>query len=301
MAALLTDEIHVTNLPDDLVVEATSRGYAIAKGNVPALRTFVSLLCCFVERDTDTFRFEPSGPVSDVRVRKAMSKAINREEVNFLFGGKGTPMHLNTFHPTRPAWNREWETRFDEEYGYDPAAAKALLTEAGYGPSNPAKVTMLARNLPFFAGSLDVADAVAGFWSDVGMDVNTQQIDQAVYRSEYKDWKYTNHATINGTSSAHLFGLKIWNASLISQAGFNMSHPDVNIPLRIASGVLDAKKRNAMLVDIGNTIYDLHMDIPLFWLPPEAVYNPNIIASYTYSGALNGTYSDPDGIKAVKN
>ncbi len=208
-------------------------------------------------------------------------------------------MYINTFAETRPAWNPEWKTRFADEYGYDPDAAKALLAEAGYGPDNPAKVTMLARNLPFFAGSLDVADAVAGFWAAIGMEVDTEQVDQAVYRSAYREWEYTNAATINGTSSAHLFGLKMWNASLISTAGFTMSQPTVNVPLRIASAELDADKRNAQLIDIGNTIYDLHMGVPLFWLPPEAVYNPSIISGYTYSGALSGTDSDPDGLKAV--
>ena len=80
----------------------------------------------------------------DVRVRKALDKAINRDEMNkAFFAGKGEPMIVDHFHPSRAGWDPSWEQRFPEEYGYDPAKARALLAEAGYGPGKPLTTNIL--------------------------------------------------------------------------------------------------------------------------------------------------------------
>ena len=61
-------------------------------------------------------------------VRQALNKAVNRDDINeFIFKGGGEPMLLHGYHPTLPGWNTEWEDRWEEEYGYDPEAAKELL------------------------------------------------------------------------------------------------------------------------------------------------------------------------------
>jgi ABC-type transport system substrate-binding protein len=76
-------------------------------------------------------------PWKDIRVRKAANLAIDRQELKVLLHGlmipaKGfvTPGSQWFGHPT-----------FDVKY--DPAQAKKLLAEAGFGPSNPVKAKVL--------------------------------------------------------------------------------------------------------------------------------------------------------------
>ena len=78
-------------------------------------------------------------PFVDKRVRQAMNLAINRQALaQALLGGKVQPMRVHGYHPKLDRaiwpgiWNPDWDKRFEELYGYDPAKAKALLAEAGY-------------------------------------------------------------------------------------------------------------------------------------------------------------------------
>ena len=66
----------------------------------------------------------PDSPLMDVRVRKALNHAVNRDEINkAFFAGKGEIMYHTQLHPSRPGWNPDWQRNFQEEYGLDAALA----------------------------------------------------------------------------------------------------------------------------------------------------------------------------------
>src|SRR5262249_35104454 len=147
----------------------------VIRGRVPALRAFMAWQCCFINFQTGEYPVFPNSPLMDPRVRRALNKAINRDELNrAFFAGKGEPMYLNHFHPTREGWDPSWQTRFQEEYGYDPARAKALLAEAGQ-PN--LRTSLLVRPLPLFPGAEDVTEAVAGYWRAVGVEAQLVTMD----------------------------------------------------------------------------------------------------------------------------
>ena len=92
MAALLTGEAHVATLPTDQTAEVQKQGYKVVTGKVPALRVFMNFYCCMYKDPANLSAgyMDPSSPLTDVRVRTAISKAINRDELNkTLFAGKG--------------------------------------------------------------------------------------------------------------------------------------------------------------------------------------------------------------------
>jgi ABC-type transport system substrate-binding protein len=113
LASLLAGEVHVTTLPQDLIVEAQKQGMTTQAGQIQSVRTFGSFHCCFKSDPTDASKgyMYPESPLMDVRVRRALNKAINRDEMNrAFFGGKAETMVLNHFTKERLGWNPEWET-----------------------------------------------------------------------------------------------------------------------------------------------------------------------------------------------
>src|SRR4029079_10527910 len=109
----------------------------------------------------------PDSPLMDAQVRKALNKALDRDGLNkAFFGGKGIPMYNNYFNENLPGWNPDWQTRFAQEYGYDPAAAKALLAQAG--KSNVTLSTII--DLAQFPGGADLAETIAGAFKAIGVD-----------------------------------------------------------------------------------------------------------------------------------
>lgn len=65
-------------------------------------------------------------PFDDVKVRRALSWAINRDKIVKLLAGQAQPLY-QVYPPGMPGYqaDKKW-------YGYDPAKAKQLLAEAGY-------------------------------------------------------------------------------------------------------------------------------------------------------------------------
>lgn len=109
-------------------------------------------------------------PFDDVRVRKAISMAIDRQQiVDVVF--YGTAEVANDFFPS---WF--WADNPDFEIPYDPERAKALLAEAGYGPDNPLKFTLFVYN---FIPYTDIGQIVQAQLAQIGVQMDVQAFDSA--------------------------------------------------------------------------------------------------------------------------
>jgi hypothetical protein len=55
-----------------------------------------------------------------------------------------------------------------------------------------------------------------------------------------------------------------------------------------------------MLRQIGEIAFTSYQDIPLFWLPPEAMFNPEFVSDYVFPGSVTGTWTHLENIRAAK-
>ena len=310
LAGLLTDEIHVAELPADLKVQAEASGMELAAGNAAGLRSFMGLRyaarCpCTIETRTtipalDAAYKYPDAPLHDIRVRRALNQAVDRAAINkAFFGNKGDPMVRNHHHPTRPGWDPSWVTRFEEFYGYDPAKASALLAEAGYGPDNPYEINVQLTEALGWPGGPDVAEAIAGFWRDVGVKTNLVTQDTATYRAQGRNFEFSNRAIISGTSSHILMGTRVYDIAANPRTGAPEIPERDEIYYEIAR-TLDSAKQAELFRQLGEISFLGYYDIPLFWLPPEAAYNPEFVSDYVYPGSVTGTWTHLEFIRAAQ-
>jgi ABC-type transport system substrate-binding protein len=109
-------------------------------------------------------------PFSDVRVRKAISMAIDRERMSQILNGRAVPLG-GFLPPNVPGDNPDVLPD-----AYDPDGAKALLAEAGY--ADGFATTMLSNTDPIY---LAEAQAVIADLSAIGITVELTSIDNAQF------------------------------------------------------------------------------------------------------------------------
>ncbi len=121
-----------------------------------------------------------SNPFKDIRVREAMYRAINIDEiVEKIMNGFAKPMA--TYSPEGYNGFNPDVKRFD----YDPALAEKLLDEAGYKRQSDGyrfEVTLDAPN-DRYVNDGPVATAIAGYFEKVGIKVNPNLMSRSVFFS----------------------------------------------------------------------------------------------------------------------
>lgn len=124
-AALLSNQVDWVEAPaPDAMAQIKSRGFTIYSNPQPHVWPW-------------QLSFAEGSPWLDKRVRHAANLCVNRDELKELLGGMmGVPK--GSVDPTHPWWGNP---SFDIKY--DAAAAKKLMTEAGFSAAKPVKVKVL--------------------------------------------------------------------------------------------------------------------------------------------------------------
>jgi peptide/nickel transport system substrate-binding protein len=126
LAALRSGQVDWIEVPPpDAVPSIKSAGFEIVTGSYPHVWPWTLNL-----GKTDA-------PWSDIRIRRALNYCINREGLVSLLNGLAEPS-VGIFKKTDPYFGNP-----AEQYKYDPAKAKALLKDAGYGPDKPVKAKVM--------------------------------------------------------------------------------------------------------------------------------------------------------------
>jgi peptide/nickel transport system substrate-binding protein len=121
-------------------------------------------------------------PFNDIRVRRAMNLAVNKQEIIDSFYGGNAVMHTYPFPPTFKEVYTPLEKLLPsarELFSYNPAKAKKLLEEAGY----PNGFKFKAQIPVGFQSLQDLGALVAGYLAKIGVTLELENMDYPSYLS----------------------------------------------------------------------------------------------------------------------
>jgi peptide/nickel transport system substrate-binding protein len=297
LALLLTGEAHVVDLPRELQGEALKKGMKIISSSLPS--EWLSVYFGGQYHIPGDPKFKADVPWNDRRVRQAMNMAVNRKELeDSLFKDKGSPMYVSGFAPYLEGWNPEWAQRFDQLYGYNPAKARELLKAAGY-PAGTLKVKLLQYTSPGEAELPQVAEAVASYFNDVGIQPTLEPIDEAQVGNMRRGKE------LSCCLEPNIIGLRpteewVRTAHYSKTNGHFFEDEFLDKKYLELTQLVDPKERERVAREIGDHLFEEFTTIPLLSIFNEVAVNPKVVADWPYPGPGAGRSTHFHLLKAAQ-
>ncbi len=284
LANLLTGQVQIAEVNRDLHSQAKDGGMIIVESELPSIQ--VAFVMGGIYSPLSPFH-DPTDPHLDVRVREAINRAINREEINeTLFSGFGSPHPVWGFHPSLPGWNDRWSREFDEKYGFDPDRARELIKESGH-EDYPLK--LIITQLSGVPEMIPMAEAAFTYLSDIGIDVEAEEMEWARFRADFYRPGNTHGtiAPIRGTLRPAEVTLRFYNVS--GPEGFQRIVPDPQLDTLYAEAItaVNPEVKSNALRAAGDLKFDLYAEVPIVWLPSQIAINPEEVGEFIWPGNIN--------------
>jgi len=189
---------------------------------------------------------DPQLPLADVKVRQALNYALDKNAIiKTVLQGIGEPLASGI--------SRHYPYGFDptlQPYAYDPAKARELLSAAGFAKGFSTKL-LISSDTP-----KEVAEAVAAYWSQVGVIAQIQVVDYATW-TIWNDTRRTTPMTVQQVANAiydpsHPVG----GLFVKSGAWSDYSNPEVEALFAEAAHTSDTAGRSALFQRISRLLHD---------------------------------------------
>lgn len=227
-------------------------------------------------------------PFTDLRVRKAISMAVDRKSmVKAIYGGGETSGPVN---PSLGDWALPLEER-EKLLSYNPEEAKKLLAEAGY--PNGFDTTMMVTN-GYGEQLVRVAQWVAEDLRNVGINVEIEVVEYAAYFSE--KWPNVDYDMGVGyqtyfqepdewlRTQLHTDGSRNW---------YNISDPELDKLLDEQRTILDVEKRKQYIYEIQRYVLENVVNpIPITTYYTKTPIQPYVRDSYPHASYGYGYLKD---------
>lgn len=266
-AALLSKQVDWIESPSpDAVEQIKSQAMTLLTGPMPHIWPY-------------KLNVTPASPCADLRVRQALNLAIDRDGIVDLLSGLAIPAK-GVLRPDSP-----WFGRPTFDVRYDPAEARRLLADAGYGPKKPLKLKFAIANSG--AGQmypLPMNEFVQQNFRDVGVELDFEVLEWQAFRARRdaggakglanKGLDAINHAH----STMDPFSALIWHVDsrLAPPAGLNwgfIDDPDLDRLCDAARGAFDPQVQNVILGQIHQRMVDQAL-----WIFGVHDVNPRVLA-----------------------
>ena len=317
LAAMLAREAHLATIDRALVGEALDAGLDLAPSQVVAVNSMMVFGgMYFATKEGPAFEpysaasYDPTVPwaapgETGKLVRMAMNKAIDRDAIrDTLFDGQGSEGRVAGLIPSAEAfggeyagYNPEWESSWEELYGYDVERAKELLVEAGY--PNGFNVPMISYTMSGLPEMKDYVVAIAAMWEKIGLTTEIREMEFSQWRQEYRGATTTccvypfrgyaepPHPTVHFAYSPERF-MRFYVSDTVWQNTFN------------ALNSLNFEEQLGHWHAVSDELFYEVASIPLHTLSVQVVIDPEVVEEYIYLGPYGGQFTDLEHIKGVR-
>jgi peptide/nickel transport system substrate-binding protein len=218
-------------------------------------------------------------PLKDVRVRKALSMAINRDAiVSRVMEGKAVAASQLLADNFFGVSKKLKPTKFD------PEGAKKLLAEAGY--PNGFAMTIHGPNNRYINDAA-IAQTLAQFYSRIGIDVKVDTMPSSVYFTRATKLEFSYMVLGWGTESGEQgSSLRSLLATYDQAKGMGVtnrgrySNPELDKQLSVALVTMDDKKREGLIQQAAETamndvgLIPLHYEVSTWATTKALKYTP---------------------------
>lgn len=206
-------------------------------------------------------------PFDDIRVRKAINYAIDKQEIiDGVLLGLGEPVAS----PYKPG--TRWSNPALKPYPYDPAKAKALLKEAGFIDTNgdgilekdgkPFSFEILTTNKERETSAVLIQRRL----KEVGIQVNVRMLEWASFLGRFIEPREFDAVILGWSLSLDPDQYSIWHSSQQGAKQFNFvgyNNPNVDQLLEQGRLELDPDKRQIIYYEFAKILLE---DSPIIYL-----------------------------------
>ena len=231
-------------------------------------------------------------PLDDVRVRQAISYAVDQAAVQNATGGTQLATIATTTLPTTVAGHKDFDLYPSPGHKGDVEAANKLLAEAGQTQGFPLVLDIRAQ-----PKMQKQAEAIQQSLKRIGVDVQLNVIDTSKYyetigtRSQQHDAAITGWCPDWASSAATFLPPLFYGPNILDKGNSNLAQlndPAVNQKIEQVGAMTDLAAANKQWGDLDEQILKLAPIVPLN--VEQAVYLPgsNVAGLFASPGAATG-------------
>ncbi len=276
MASLKTGAVDITEVSIEGAADLDRGGY----------KTFVVDIQTPMAQFHGAYDSRAAGmPITDIRVRQALSLAINRDEIrqSFFSGKAGPPMPAYFNESSDDIDVPYWRDYVAKLYRYDPDEAKRLLKEAGYADGFTIKFyTFAARGASFLP---KLGEVIQAYWSKVGVKAEIVPIDQGTYTT----WRKGPSPQLVGQATLFRYGTSLTITCLSSgyESGqvnnmVGKGMPELDALINAARTETDTPKRQEILAKAIKMATDAYVSVQICSAPGMGAYGPAIDLDFPF-------------------
>ncbi|WP_299545996.1 ABC transporter substrate-binding protein [uncultured Tateyamaria sp.] len=211
--------------------------------------------------DIEADNVDGANPLADVRVRKAMSMAMNRDAIRqVVMRGQSQPAGM-----IAPPFVNGWTEAMDGESSTDIDGAKALLAEAGYDSGFSIRLDCPNDR---YINDEAICQAAVGMLGQIGVTVNLDAKPKAQHFPLITDGQtdfYMLGWGVPTYDSEYIFNFLVHGreSDIGTWNGTGFDNDEIDAKIKSLASNTDLEARNADIADIWRVVQDEQLYIPL--------------------------------------